>query len=107
MPFRRERNLPAARRFYRLAKVAIAGRDVARLQPAFEPLCALCGRTVGEAFRADPPLRHALQPVIADGSRGIEALRGVSLIDNVPLFGRVSPIHRRSNRLCSSTRTES
>ena len=33
----------------------------------------------------------ALPLVIADGSRRIEALRNVSLIYDVPLFGRVSP----------------
>jgi len=64
---------------------------VARLQPALKPFSALCGRTMSEAFRANPPTRHPLQAIIADSSRCIEALSNVSLIYNVPLFGRVSP----------------
>ena len=46
---------------------------------------------MSEAFRANPPVRHPLQAIIADSSRRIEALRHVSLIHNVPLFSRVSP----------------
>jgi len=44
-----------------------------------------------EVLRADPPVRHPLQAIIANSSRGIEALRDVSLIYNVPLFSKVSP----------------
>ena len=70
---------------------SVAGRDVARLQTASEPLSPLCRRAVREAFRANAPARHPLQAIIADRSRGIEALRHISLIDNVALLGRVSP----------------
>ena len=44
-----------------------------------------------EVFRANAPARHSLQAIIADSSRCIEALRHVSLIHYLPLFGRVSP----------------
>ncbi len=64
---------------------------MARLQPALKPFSALCRRTMSKAFRANAPVRHPLQAIIADSSRCIEALRNIGLIHYVPLFGRVSP----------------
>jgi len=61
---------------------------------------------MSEAFRANPPVRHPLQAIIADSSCCIEALRIVSLIYNVPLLSRVSP-HTGEAIGCSSIRTES
>ncbi len=82
------RRTPAA---ISLSRESITGRDVTRLQTALKPLSALCGRTVSEGFRANSTVRHPLQAIIADSSRRIEALSNVSLIYDVPLFGRVSP----------------
>lgn len=54
---------------------------------------------MSEALRADPPARHPLQTIIADGSRCVEALGNVSLIDNVALFSRIPPHTREAIRL--------
>ena len=74
-----------------LIRESITGRNPAGLQAALKPLSALCGRTVSEGFRAYPAPRHPLQAIIADSGCRIEPLRNVSLIDDLPLFGRVSP----------------
>jgi hypothetical protein len=65
----------------------VAVRNLARLQPALEPLRALRRGSVGESFRTDPPARHLLQTIVANRSSRMKRLRNVILIHDIALFG--------------------
>jgi hypothetical protein len=56
-----------------------------------EPCHPLLGRAMGKGVRADVSLRHLLEPIIAHSGRGLQARLHISLVDDLPVGGRMSP----------------
>src|SRR5437868_3211953 len=75
----------------------VAPAQVAGLDPPREPLHALLARAVGEGLRRHAALRLPLQPVVADGRRGIERLLHVARLEDVArALGVVRPDAREA-----------
>lgn len=51
---------------------------------------------MGKAFRAHAPAGHALEAIVANRCRRIDALRDIVIIDDVPLLRRVAPDARKA-----------
>jgi hypothetical protein len=69
----------------------IAGRDSSLLQSAFEPADTLRGGTVGEAFGTYCSALHSLQMIVADGCGGLQTSCDIGVVNDVALFGAMSP----------------
>ena len=74
-----------------LSSEGIAGFDGSAVEAALEPHLALLGGAVGKALGAHFPARHSLDTVVADGSGGVQGSRNIVFVDELALFGRVSP----------------
>src|SRR5438874_902726 len=78
----------------------VAPAQIAGLDPPREPLHALLGRAVGEGLRRHAALRLPLQPIVADGRRGVERLLHVARLEDVArALGVVRPDAREAIRL--------
>src|SRR5271165_721793 len=69
----------------------IAGLNSPFLHPSLKPVRALRGRPMRKRFRAHLPARHALQSIVSDGCRRLQACLHVARIDDLALFGGFRP----------------
>jgi hypothetical protein len=64
----------------------ITACNLPRLQPGHEPARALFRRAMGEGIRDHIALGLPLQPIVADGGRGLHGRLDIAGLDEAPLF---------------------
>ena len=77
----------------------VAGFDLAVRQASFEPRHPLGRGSVRERLSVDATRSGALKPIIADGSRRVQSLLDIALLQDATLLRAVGPDTRKTIRL--------